>query len=316
VTEPAASSGPAPLDPAPARRGRRATDAAAPALVVERTGPLMLVQDAGRPGHGGIGVSPSGALDPRALADANLLVGNAPGAAGLEIVLGGAVLRATAAVWVAVTGAVGPLTRTVGRTVRPAPYARAMLLDAGDVLEVGTAERGIRWYLAVRGGVDVPPVLGSRATDLLSRVGPAPVAVGDALPVGSAVAGPVPPVDSLAVSAPADGEVVLRVAPGPRLDWFVDGSWDALLDGTWEVTAEADRVGVRLDGRPLERLVAGELPSEGVVTGALQVPPSGRPILFLADHPMTGGYPVIGVVARDDVRLAAQLRPGQRIRLV
>jgi biotin-dependent carboxylase-like uncharacterized protein len=299
-----------------ARRGRRASAPVAPALVVERTGPLMLVQDAGRPGHGGIGVSPSGALDPRALAHANLLVGNAPGAAGLEIVLGGAVLRATAAVWVAVTGAVGPLVRTAGRTARPAPYAAAVLLDAGDTLEIGAAERGIRWYLAVRGGIDVAPVLGSRATDLLSRVGPAPVAAGDVLPVGSASVGPVPPVDSLAVSAPADGEVILRASPGPRRDWFADGSWAALLDGRWEVTAEADRVGVRLDGTPLERRIPGELPSEGVVTGALQVPPSGRPILFLADHPMTGGYPVIGVVARDDVRLAAQLRPGQRIRFV
>jgi biotin-dependent carboxylase-like uncharacterized protein len=300
----------------PARRGRRASAAEPAALVVERTGPLMLVQDAGRPGHGGIGVSPSGALDPRALDAANRLVGNDPGAAGLEIVLGGAVLRATAAVWVAVTGAVGPLTRTVGRTTRPAPYAAAVLLDAGDSLEIGAALRGIRWYLAVRGGIDVVPVLGSRATDLLSRVGPAPIMAGDALPVGPAPARPVPPIDSLAVSAPADGEVILRVAPGPRLDWFADGAWAALLDRPWEVTAEADRVGVRLDGEPLERRIPGELPSEGVVTGALQVPPSGRPILFLADHPMTGGYPVIGVVARDDVRLAAQLRPGQRIRFV
>lgn len=301
-------------DQAAPRRGRRATVGAAAGLVVERTGPLMLVQDAGRPGHGGIGVSPSGALDPRALADANLLVGNDAGTAGLEILLGGAVLRATAAVWVAVTGAVGPLVRTAGRASRPAPYAAAVLLDAGDSLEIGAAVAGIRWYLAVRGGVDVAPVLGSRATDLLSRVGPAPVAVGDALLAGPAPARPVPPVDSLAVSAPADGEVVLRASPGPRLDWFADGSWAALLDRAWEVTAEADRVGVRLDGEPLERRIPGELPSEGVVTGALQVPPSGRPILFLADHPMTGGYPVIGVVARDDVRLAAQLRPGQRIR--
>ncbi|OUE05598.1 KipI antagonist [Clavibacter michiganensis subsp. michiganensis] len=191
-----------------------------------------------------------------------------------------------------------------------------MLLDAGDALEIGVADAGIRWYVAVRGGIDVARVLGSRATDLLSRVGPAPVAVGDVLPVGSAPARPVPPVDSLAVSAPADGEVLLRASPGPRLDWFIDGSWSALLGRAWEVTAEADRVGVRLDGEPLERRISGELPSEGVVTGALQVPPSGRPILFLADHPMTGGYPVIGVVARDDVRLAAQLRPGQRVRFV
>ncbi|PPF70025.1 allophanate hydrolase [Clavibacter michiganensis] len=302
--------------PEAARRGRRAAAASAPALVVERTGPLMLVQDAGRPGHGGIGVSPSGALDPRALADANLLVGNDAGTAGLEIVLGGAVLRATAAVWVAVTGAVGPLVRTVGRRARPAPYAAAMLLDAGDALEIGPAVAGIRWYLAVRGGIDAAPVLGSRATDLLSRVGPAAVAAGDVLPVGPPPARPVPPVDSLAVTAPADGEVVLRVSAGPRLDWFVDGAWAALLDRPWEVTAEADRVGVRLAGEPLVRRIPGELPSEGVVTGALQVPPSGQPILFLADHPMTGGYPVIGVVARDDVRLAAQLRPGQRVRLV
>jgi allophanate hydrolase subunit 2 len=126
--------------------------------------------------------------------------------------------------------------------------------------------------------------------------------------------GPVPPLDVLPASAPFLGEVTMRVLPGPRLDWFAASAWDSLRGQSWAVTAEADRVGVRLAGRPLERTRNDELPSEGVVTGALQVPPSGLPILFLADHPVTGGYPVIGVVRREDVRLAAQLRPGQRVR--
>lgn len=293
-----------------------------PTLVVERAGPLTLLEDIGRPGNGAIGVSPSGALDPAALRDANRLVGNPPDAAVLEILLGDLRVRATAPVWVAVVGAVGPLERSDRATgSRPAALNSALLLEAGDTLTIGWAEYGVRYYLSVRGGFHAPRVLGSRSFDLLSKIGPAPLSDGDILTVGAddladATLEPVPPIDWLPVSAPTRDEVTMRVTEGPRLDWFAADAWSSLLAQSWQVTAEANRVGVRLAGDPLGRVRDEELPSEGVVTGALQVPPSGQPIIFLADHPTTGGYPVIGVVSRQDIRLAAQLRPGQRLRFV
>jgi biotin-dependent carboxylase-like uncharacterized protein len=287
-------------------------------LVVERAGPLLLVQDAGRPGRAALGVPASGALDPRAAAGANRLVGNAPAAALLELLLGDARLRASAPAWLAVTGAAGPLIVEGPNGARPAPWSAAFRLEGGEALVLGPAEYGVRYYVAVRGGVSGPATLGSRSFDTLSGLGPAPLRDGDAVAIGAAEGDsglrPVPPLDVLAASAPPPGEVTLRVLPGPRLDWFAPAAWDSLRNRSWTVTAEADRVGLRLDGRPLDRIRNDELPSEGVVTGALQVPPSGLPILFLADHPVTGGYPVIGVVRREDVRLAAQLRPGQRVR--
>ncbi len=283
-------------------------------LLVERAGPLLLVQDAGRPGRAALGVPTSGALDPVAATAANRLVGNAPSAAVLELLLGNARLRASAPTWVAVTGAAGTLEVRGPAGTRPAPWSAAFRLDAGDALAVGPAEYGVRYYVAVRGGVGGPVVLGSRSSDTLSALGPAPLTDGDSLPVGGEAVGPVPVIDVLPASAPPQGEVTLRVLPGPRLDWFAPAAWDALRAGPWTVTAEADRVGVRLSGTPLARARDDELPSEGVVAGALQVPPSGLPILFLADHPVTGGYPVVGVVRRADLRLAAQLRPGQAVR--
>jgi len=288
-----------------------------PRLTVERAGPLLLVQDAGRLGMAAIGVPASGALDGAAADAANRLVGNPRGSAVLELLLGDARLRAEAPTWVAVTGAAGPLTVHGGPSGRPAPWAAAFRLEPGEVLAIGRAEYGLRYYVAVRGGVGAPVTLGSRSRDTLAGLGPPPLRDGDDIPIGVAETGtasPVPPLDALPASAPAAGEVTLRVLPGPQLDRFAAGAWDALLGQSWTVTAEADRVGARLDGRPLEHARRDELQSEGVVTGALQVPPSGLPILFLADHPVTGGYPVIGVVRRGDLGLAAQLRPGQRVR--
>jgi biotin-dependent carboxylase-like uncharacterized protein len=283
------------------------------ALLVLRAGPQAFVEDLGRPGHAGEGVPASGTVDPPALRLANRLVGNPPGAAGLELLLGGARLQARGGVWIAVTGAAGPLSVTSARgRRRPAAWSAAVLLDDGDVLELGTATFGLRYLLAVRGGLAAPRVLGSAATDVLSGLGPPPVRDGDVLQVGAPV-GRVPPADLVPVTATPTGEVLLRLLPGPRLDWFTADAWRTLVDEPWTVGRDADRVGLRLDGPKLDRRRNGELPSEGVVTGALQVPPGGRPVLFLADHPTTGGYPVIAVVAVADLPLAGQLRPGQPI---
>ena len=276
---------------------------AAPFLTVVQTGPLTLVQDAGRFGQGALGIGRSGACDRAAYRLANRLVGNDDGAAVLEVTFGGLVLSAGTDVVLVTTGA-----RCAG-TAHNAP----LTLAAGEQLALGAPVTGARTYVAVRGGVDVPSVLGSRSTDLLSQLGPAVLAAGDRLPVGRSF-GQMPGVDLAAVPEPESGEVVVRVQPGPRRDWFTDDAWASLLNARYTVTAQSNRVGLRLDGVPLERESTGELPSEGMVRGALQIPPSGMPVLFLADHPVTGGYPVVGYVVEDDVDRCGQLRTGQALR--
>jgi biotin-dependent carboxylase-like uncharacterized protein len=273
------------------------------ALTVLATGPLTTVQDDGRPGQAALGIGRSGACDRASAALANRLVGNPVHAALLEVTFGGLALRAEADLLVVTTGARCP----------GAPHNAPTLLRCGQELRLGPPVSGLRTYLAVRGGIDVPPVLGSRATDVLAGLGPAVVAAGDVLPVGESTS-PLPGVDLAPVADPPAGEVTVAVLPGPRADWFGDAGWAELTGQAWHVTSDSNRVGLRLDGVPLNRLREGELPSEGMVRGALQVPPSGTPVLFLADHPVTGGYPVIGYVADADVDRCAQLRPGQTLR--
>ncbi len=275
------------------------------AVTVLAPGPLTTVQDRGRPGQGALGVGRSGAADRAAAALANRLLGNDPDAALLEVTLGGLVLRAEADLLVVTTGA-----RCAGAVAHNAPVP----LPAGRELRLGMPATGLRTYVSLRGGLEVEPVLGSRSTDLLSGLGPPVVSAGDVLPVGPA-AELLPGVDLAPLPDPPGGEVTVRVSPGPRRDWFGDDAWTALTARPWEVTAESNRVGVRLAGEPLRRETEGELPSEGMVRGALQVPPSGLPVLFLADAPVTGGYPVIGYVEDADVDRCAQLRPGQSLRL-
>ncbi len=273
-------------------------------LTVLATGPLTTVQDAGRPGQGALGVGRSGACDRAAAGLANRLVGNDPDAAVLEATLGGLVLRADADLVVVTTGA-----RCPGSPVHAAPG----LLRTGTTLALGVPATGLRTYVAVRGGIAVEPVLGSRSTDLLSGLGPPVLSPGDVLPVGEPTA-PMPGVDLAPVPDPPGDEVTLRVLPGPRADWFPSEAAAALTTTAWEVTGESNRIGLRLAGVALERTRTGELSSEGMVRGALQVPPSGQPVLFLADAPVTGGYPVIGYVEDADVDRCGQLRPGQTLR--
>src|SRR5262249_2638317 len=152
------------------------------------------------------------------------------------------------------------------------------------------------------GGIAVPPVLGSRATDMLSGLGPAPLSTGDGLPVGLPSASP-STVDSAPGWPPGTGP--LRLYPGPRVDWFTAAALDVLAGNAYRVSTDSNRIGVRLTGPVLRRRRSGELPSEGLVTGAVQVTASGQPVVFLADHPTTGGYPVIGVVDPRDLAAAA-----------
>lgn len=279
-------------------------------LTVVDPGPLTTVQDLGRRGYAHLGVPRSGALDAAAARYANRLVGNPEDAAVLETTLGGVSLRVDGPTAAAVTGA--PAAVTVDR--RPRPFAEPVRLRPGETLAVGPAASGLRSYVALAGGVAVEPVLGSRSTDTLSGLGPAPLMVGSRLPLGEPVGDP-HHVDVPVVLRHPDA-VRLRLAPGPRLDWFAEGALALLTGSTYTVSPHSNRVGVRLDGEPLERDRRTELPSEGLVLGAVQVPASGKPLVFLNDHPTTGGYPVVGVVVPEDLAACAQLRPGATVRFV
>lgn len=279
-----------------------------PEMVVVTPGPLTTVQDLGRPGLAALGVGESGAADRGSLRLANRLVGNVESAAGLELTLGGLKVRFADAAIVAVTGA--PCSVKVGE--RAAGMDSPIAVRAGEVVAVGTPSSGVRTYLAVRGGVAVPPVLGARSTDTLSGLGPEPVRAGTVLPIGAETIG-FPRVDQAPVRRDS-GDAVLRVIPGPRADWFDAEALRTLGAEPYVVTAESNRIGVRLDGAELRRAESAELPPEGMVRGALQVPPRGRPVLLLADHPVTGGYPVIAVVVDEDLDRAGQVRPGERVR--
>lgn len=279
-------------------------------LTVEDPGPLTTVQDLGRRGYAHLGVPRAGALDSAAAGYANRLVGNPADAAVLETTLGGVALRVSGSTVVAVTGA--PAAVTVDG--RPRPLAEPVHVSAGQTVRVGPATSGLRSYVAFAGGVDVAPVLGSRSTDTLSGLGPPPLRAGDRLELGEPVGSP-HGVDVPVVHRYPD-EVRVRVVPGPRIDWFSDDVLARLTEGAYTVSSHSNRIGLRLEGAPLPRRQDDELPSEGLVLGAVQVPASGQPLVFLNDHPTTGGYPVVAVVLPEDLRACAQLRPGASVRLV
>ncbi|MER7664987.1 biotin-dependent carboxyltransferase family protein [Streptomyces sp. NPDC096193] len=281
------------------------------AIAVVRAGALSTVQDLGRPGHAHLGVPRSGALDPPAARTVNRLVGNAEGAAVLETTLNGCALRPRCAVTVAVGGAPCPVTVDG----RPVAWGAPVRVAAGSLVEAGWAARGVRSYLAVAGGFAVEPVLGSRSTDLLSGLGPAPLADGAVLPLGRPT-GPPARLDGGVPWPAPPAELILRVRLGPRADWFTDGALRTLASGGYRVSASSNRIGLRTHGPALERARTGELPSEGMVLGAVQVPPDGCPVVFLADHPTTGGYPVVAVVDGRDLPAAAQAAPGTPVRFV
>lgn len=277
-------------------------------LTVVRAGALTTVQDEGRRGHAHLGVPRSGALDAPAMRLANRLLGNAPGAAVLETTLTGCALRPDRDVAVVVGGAPCPVT-VAGR---PAAWGAPVRVPAGAVLDVGGVTAGVRSYVAVAGGVAAEPVLGSRSTDLLSGLGPAPLRDGDVLPVGTPGGRARQPVAAPWPGPPA--ELTLPLRPGPRADWFTPGALRTLTSATYRVSPHSNRIGLRTEGPSLERASAGELPSEGMVLGAVQVPPDGRPVVFLHDHPTTGGYPVIAVVAEEALAAAAQAVVGAPVR--
>ncbi|MEI2712868.1 MAG: biotin-dependent carboxyltransferase family protein [Nocardioides sp.] len=271
-------------------------------ITVLATGLLTTVQDLGRHGYAHLGVPTAGPVDAPAAALANRLVGNAETAALLETTLGGLRFRVDRAVTVAVTGA--PCAVQVDGRARA--NALPITLPAGVEVSLGTPTSGMRSYVAFAGGIVVPAVLGSRATDTLSWTGPPVPQPGTRLPLGPS--GHPRAVDAAPLSVPK----FARLHPGPREGWCVDPI-GALVTGTYVVSHDSDRIGVRLDGPALVRAHTRELASEGVILGGIQVPPDGHPLIFLHDHPVTGGYPVVAVVDPRDLALCAQTRPGERL---
>lgn len=295
-----------------------ATDVSATALEVLSPGLQTLFEDTGRHGYTGQGVSASGAMDQGACKSANRLVGNPSDAACLETVNGGLRLRSRGATVIAVTGADAAVTITSGSGAQwQAPRGQPLALDDGDTVAIGHPVAGARCYIAARGGFAVTPVLGSCSTDTLAQVGPAALAAGDLLGINPARPGAV--VETGAPAAcdlpAADAEVTLDVVLGPRTDWFTPEAVELLHTQRWKVTPQSNRVGIRLAGDAgLTRAVEGELASEGTALGAIQVPANGQPVLFLADHPLTGGYPVIAAVASYHLDLAGQIPVGAWVR--
>ena len=307
-------SPPEEVAPAPGSDTRQPTTRRA--VEVIETGPLATLQDLGRPGYAELGLGRSGAADRTSHALALRLTGCAEDAATVEVTLGGFAARARDDLLVAVTGA----TSAVTIDGRPEALSSVVRWPRGSVLRIGRPTHGLRSYLAVAGGWQDESVLGSRAYDTLSGTGPAPLCPGDVVGAGDAAGSSRLVVDQ-AATGPADSRrlttdpAVLTVEPGPRADWFTDDALRTLTSAEWSVTADVDRVGVRLQGPTLARAVTDELPSEGVVRGSVQVSSDGQPTLFLSDHPVTGGYPVIAVLSEESCDRASQLVPGARVRL-
>jgi biotin-dependent carboxylase-like uncharacterized protein len=279
-------------------------------LEILHTGPLALVQDLGRVGLAHLGVTRSGAADRRSHTLANRLVANPDDRATIEVTLGGFTARVRGGdVDIAVTGA--DTNPSLGRKMFGANSIQHV--RDGEVISLGVPRSGLRSYLAVRGGIDVTPVLGSRSYDVMSAIGPLPLEAGDVLPIGDHTE-QYPDLDQAPVAPISEHLVDLLVVPGPRDDWLSDP--DALVHTIWMASDRSDRVGMRLEGRPLQyHSPDRQLPSEGATRGAIQVPPNGLPVILGPDHPVTGGYPVIGVIADQDIDKVAQVRPGQYVRL-
>ena len=279
-------------------------------IEILRAGLCDLVMDQGRPGRGVLGMPAGGAADPAALAVANRLVGNDASAAGLEITLAGPCLRFPAGGVAALTGARFSATRSSGATVA---WNETLVLAAGETLTLERPEAGCRCWLALRGGLAVPPLMGSCSTFLPAGFGGyrgRTLQAGDVLP-GGVSTGEV----RLLRAYPPAGEAAepLRVVVGPQVGLFDDGGLAAFFGASYRVDAASDRRGMRLGGAAVTHRRA-ELPSQGVLVGAIQVPPNGQPIILGWDGPVTGGYPVIaGVIAADGPRLA-QLKPGDTVR--
>lgn len=282
-------------------------------LTILSPGPLTTVQDSGRFGALGKGFSPGGAMDMDAMTVANLLVGNAPGVGVLEMTMLGITARFDCETVIALTGA------DMSARLNDRPIARyaSVAVHPGDVLTMGAASRGMRAYLAVTGGFDLPLVMGSVSTNLKCALGGfqgRKLKTGDELPLNQSGA----PFLSRQVSPPEDYPdcISLRVLLGPQDDAFTQKGIDTFLGCEYTVTDKADRMGIRLSGEIIESKNGVDILSDGIAAGSVQIPASGTPIIMMADRQTTGGYAKIATVISADLSRAAQARPGTRIRFV
>lgn len=288
-------------------------------IEIVKAGLLTTLQDGGRVGYAHLGVGRAGGFDLPSLRLANALVGNPAGACTLEVTLAGPSLRMHEAAWIAVTGAPTPVTinGVAARGWAPLP------VPAGALVAIGTARIGCRSYLAVHGGFDVDPVLESRSTDLNAALGPIggrALRAGDVLPTGCTLAD-LPPQRRTWSLDPrtwfdAGPERTLRLIPGAHFESLSSQSQSSLFLRAFKITSESNRAGLRLAGEPLALEAPAELVSEGCVPGLLQLPPSGQPIIFGPEGPVSGGYPRIGQIAAIDLPRLAQSRPGDAVRFV
>lgn len=284
------------------------------ALEIARPGLLTSVQDLGRHGHQAVGVPVAGPMDSFSHRLANQLVGNEPEAATLEVTLIGPELVVEAETMMAIVGALFEVTCDG----RPVPMGESFAVQPGQRLKFGRIVLGARAYVAVAGGILTTPVLGSRATHLVCRMGGfegRAVLPGDRLPV-LARPTPRPLRKAVGLNLPTGGRARLRVVAGPQDDWFHADAFTAMAGVSFRVSPRSNRMGYRLEGPPLERTREGELISEPVGMGAIQVPAAGEPILLMADRQTAGGYPKIGHVISADLPLAGQLAPGDFIQFI
>jgi biotin-dependent carboxylase-like uncharacterized protein len=297
-------------------------------IVIRKPGVLASVQDLGRHGHRQLGICPGGALDMLALTLANRLVGNADGAAGLELTMGGCELQFEADTRIALTG--DDFSASLdGVPLWPCwsvPVAAGQTLRLAGANAPGVKKVGLRSWLAVAGGIDVPQILGSRSTDLKAGFGGhegRALRKGDRLPTGTS------PLNAAQRERRAfglrgpdwgpnedDGAIALRVLPGPEFELFTLAAREQLWGERWRITPQSNRMGSRLAGAELKRKRGGDMLSSGVIPGTIQVPPSGQPIILMGDAQTTGGYPRIGVVIRADLWKLAQAPLNGRLRLV
>ncbi|OKI43568.1 biotin-dependent carboxyltransferase family protein [Micromonospora sp. CB01531] len=273
------------------------------------TGPLTTTQDLGRWGWGHLGVPRSGPADAPSHHLANRLVGNAVDAATMEVLRGGLTVEFLEPALFAIAGApVGVRLDGV-----PVAFGASVWAQAGAVLSLAVPRFGLWSYFAVRGGLDVEPQLGSRSVDTLSGIGPPPLAPGRVVPIGGLVAGPPGAADAL-IGLCDRRDIELRVSPGPRHEWFTRQAQELLVTTAWTLSTDTNRIAARLTGPELALVEPRQLPTEGLQIGSVQVPASGQPIVHLANHPPTGGYPVIAVVDESDLPMLAQSLPGTVVR--
>lgn len=282
-------------------------------LTILSPGPLSTIQDAGRFGVLGKGFSPGGAMDTEAMALANLLVGNAPGVGVIEMTMLGITARFDCDCVIALTGA------DMSARLNECPVERygSIAVHSGDVLSMKAAKTGMRAYLAVAGGFDLPVVMGSVSTNLKCGLGGfqgRKLQAGDELPLNQSGAA----YRSRRISPPGNDpdSISLRVLLGPQDDAFTKQGIDTFLGSAYTVTDKADRMGIRLSGGKIESKSGVDILSDGIAAGSVQVPASGEPIIMMADRQTTGGYAKIATVISADLSRAAQARPGTRIRFV